>query len=192
MCGDGQFLSDAPFGSSFSGRAALALNSVSEFVEADESECVAIDIAEAGGNAAPNGSFFAKKHGTGQGGMQRGGCGRRSGLILDTTKSRSAGKADAFFRPLLEFRGDVGSYENHLRSAANKFVLGGLGPGSDEGRIVVPSEGRDGNPTLAGLQPSVNDEVEAELVQKGGCDRRRERKCERRDAEERIRQRQND
>jgi hypothetical protein len=97
--------------------------------------------------------------------MRRGGCGRRSCFILDTTKSRSAGKADTFFRPLLEFRGDVGSYQNDLRGAANKFVLGGLGPGSDEGKDSGAVRRRDGNPALAGLQPSVNDEMEAELVQ---------------------------
>src|SRR5438132_5490655 len=165
LCGDGQFLSDAAFGFKFlCGSAALALNSVSEFVEADERECVAIDIAEAGGNAAPNGSFFAKKHGTGQSGMRRGRCGRRRGLILDTTKSRSTGKADTFFRPLLEFRGDVRSYENDLRGAANKFVLGGLGLGSDEGQYGGAVRRRNSNPTLAGLQTSVNNEVEAELV----------------------------
>ena len=52
-----------------------------------------------------------------------------------------------------------------MRGAANKFVLGGLGPGSDEGKDRGAVRRRDGNPTLAGLQPSVNDEVEAELVQ---------------------------
>ena len=60
--GDFEFLGGAAFEFEFGGgRAALGFEGVSDFVEADERKGVAVGIAEAGGDAAPDRCFFAEE-----------------------------------------------------------------------------------------------------------------------------------
>lgn len=59
--GDFEFLGGASFGFEFcSGGAALGFEGVSDLVEAHESEGVAVDVTEAGDDAAPNGGLRAE------------------------------------------------------------------------------------------------------------------------------------
>ena len=59
--GDFEFLGGAAFGFEFGGSsAALGFEGVSDLVEADESESVAVDVAEAGDDAAPDGGLRAE------------------------------------------------------------------------------------------------------------------------------------
>ena len=103
--GDFQFLGGAAFEIEFGGGgAALGFEGVGDFVEADEGESVAIGIAEASGDAAPDGGFFAEKRGVG------GGCVAyltRFGVELDAAQAGSVLEADAAFGPFLIFGEDV-------------------------------------------------------------------------------------
>ena len=73
MLGYFEFVGSAALGFFFcGGGAALRLHGVRQLVEADKGERVAVDIAEARDDAAPDGRFFAEEH-TGS----AGGCGVR-------------------------------------------------------------------------------------------------------------------
>ena len=101
--GDFQFLGGAAFGFEFGGGgAALGFESVSDFVEADEKERVAVDIAEASDDAAPDGGFHAENRG-----ISRGFGGGRLGIVLEAFKAWSGVETDAAFGPFLKFCEDV-------------------------------------------------------------------------------------
>jgi len=58
--GDFELLGGAAFEFEFGGGgAALGFQGVSDFVEADQGEGVAVNVAEASGDAAPDGRFFS-------------------------------------------------------------------------------------------------------------------------------------
>ena len=117
--GDFQFLGGAAFGFEFGGGgAALGLEGVRDFVEADEGEGVAVGVAEAGGDAAPDGGFFAE-----EGGLDSGADGARFGIELNTAQAGSLLEADAPFGPFLVFCQDVFGDEHHARGPADELVV---------------------------------------------------------------------
>jgi hypothetical protein len=153
---------------------------VGQLVEADEREGIAVDIAEARYDSAPDGSFFAEEHASSAGyagictvtyDCRSGGtCGCRRGGLLGlslVTNALEAGRgleADAALRPFLEFCGDVFGDEDDLRGAADELVLLGIGLGSDEGENGGAVGRSDPDPTFAGLHAGVVGDVETELV----------------------------
>ena len=69
VLGDFEFVGGATLGLLFCGDgAALRFHSVGQLVEADERERVAVDIAKASDNAAPNWRFFSEEHAGSSGG----------------------------------------------------------------------------------------------------------------------------
>lgn len=101
--GDFEFLGGAAFGFEFGGGgAALGFESVGDFVEADESEGVAVDIAETGDDAAPDRGFHAENWRIGRG--FGGGC---LGIVLEAFEAWSGVETDAAFGPFLKFCEDV-------------------------------------------------------------------------------------
>jgi hypothetical protein len=133
---------------------------VGDFVEADQGENVAVDVAEAGGDAAPDGGFFAEER------RLNGGPDAASfGIELDTAEARSVIEADAAEGPLFIFGDDVFGDEDDLRGTADELVLHGIGLGGDE-REDGGTVGRGyGYEAFAGLEFDVVGEVEAELVE---------------------------
>jgi len=101
--GDFEFLDGAALEFEFGGGgAALGFEGVSDFVEADEGESVAVGIAEARGDAAPDGSLFAEE--------------RRFGEVTDlpgfrvepdAAEARGVLETDAALGPLLIFGENV-------------------------------------------------------------------------------------
>jgi hypothetical protein len=132
---------------------------VSDFVEADEGEGVAIGIAETGEDAAPNGSFFAEE--------------RRFDGVADTTRleveldAAEAGsilEANAALGPFLVFGEDIFRDESDAGGAADEFEVEGVGLGGDEPEDGLAVGRGDGDEALAGLEFGVVGKVEAELV----------------------------
>ena len=102
--GDFEFLDGATVEFEFGGGgAALGFEGVGDFVEADEGEGVAIGVAEAGGDAAPDGGFFAEQRGL-DGAAGCVGVGR---IELDAAQARGVLEADAAFGPFLVFGENV-------------------------------------------------------------------------------------
>jgi hypothetical protein len=160
--GDFQFLDGAAFEFEFrGGGAALSFEGVSHFIEADQGENVAVDVAEAGRDAAPDRGFFAEQRGL----DGAAGCVGVGGIELDAAQARSVIEADAAEGPLFIFRDNIFGDEDDLRGTADEFVLHGIRLGSDEredGRAV----GRGyGDEAFASLELDVVGEVEAELVE---------------------------
>ena len=101
--GDFEFLDGAAFEFEFGGGgAALGFEGVSDFVEADQRESVAVGIAEAGGNAAPDGSLFAEERRLGEVADLAG-----FGVEPDAAEARGVLETDAASGPLLIFGEDV-------------------------------------------------------------------------------------
>src|SRR5208282_4322388 len=89
--GDFEFLGGAAFEFEFGGGgAALGFKGVGDFVEADEGESVAVGIAEAGRDAAPDGGFFAEQRR-----FESVADGARIGVELDAAEARGVLEADA-------------------------------------------------------------------------------------------------
>ena len=130
-----------------------------DFVEADEGESVAVGIAEAGGDAAPDGSFFAEERGFGGVADLAG-----FGVELDAAEARSVIEADAAFGPFLIFGEDVFGDESQAGGAADEFEVERVGLGGDEGEDGLAVGRSDGDEAFAGLELGVVGEVEAELV----------------------------
>jgi hypothetical protein len=102
--GDFEFLDGATVEFEFCGSgAALGFEGVGDFVEADEGERVAVGIAEARGDAAPDGGFFAEQRGL----DGAAGCVGVVRIELDATEARGVLEADAAFGPFLVFCKDV-------------------------------------------------------------------------------------
>ena len=160
--GDFKFLDGPAFDLEFcGGGAALGFERVGDFVEADEGEDVAIDVAEARRHAAPDGGFFAQQRGLD--GAAR--CAGVGAIELDAAQAGGVIEVDAAERPLFVFRDDIFGDEDDLRGTADEFVLHGIGLGGDEredGRAVGR---RDGDQAFAGLELDVVGEMEAELVE---------------------------
>ena len=158
--GDFQFLGGAAFGFEFcGGSAALGFESVSDLVEADERESVAVDIAETGDDAAPNRVFHAEN-----GRIGRGFGGGLLGIVLEAFEAWSGVETDTAFGPFLKFGEDIFGDEDDIGGAADEFVFGGLGFRDDEGEDRGAVGRRNGNEAFAGLELGVVGEVEAELV----------------------------
>ena len=158
--GDFQFLDGAAFGFELGGGGtALGFESVRDLVEADERKRVAIDIAEASDDAAPDRGFHAQNWRIG-----RGFGGARIGIVLEALEARRGMKADTAFGPFLKFCDDVFGDEDDIGGAADEFVFGGLGFRDDEGEDRGAVGRGNGNEAFAGLEFGVVGEMEAELV----------------------------
>ena len=90
-----------------------------DFVEADEGEDVAVDVAEAGGNAAPDGGFLAEQRRL----DGAAGCAGVGGIELDAAQAGCVIEADTAERPLFIFRDDVLGDKDDLRGTADELVL---------------------------------------------------------------------
>ena len=127
--GDFEFLCGATveflFGSS---GAALGFESVGNLVETDEGERVAVGIAEASGDAAPDGSLFAEERRLGEVADLTG-----FGVELDAAEARGVLEANAASGPFLIFGEDVFGDEGQARGAADEFEVERVGLGDDEG-----------------------------------------------------------
>jgi hypothetical protein len=71
---------------------------------------------------------------------------------------------DAALGPFLELRGDVFRDEHNLRGAPDEFVLLGVGLGNDQRKDSRAIRRRYSDPALTGLDPGIERDVEAELV----------------------------
>ena len=126
--GDFQFLGVAAFGFELGGGGtALGFESVRDLVEADERKRVAIDIAEASDDAAPDRGFHAQNWRIG-----RGFGGARFGVVLEALETRSGVETDAALGPFLKFCEDVFGDKDDVRGAADEFVFGSVRFGNDE------------------------------------------------------------
>ncbi len=99
-----------------------------DFVEADQRENVAVDVAEARGDATPDGGFFAEERR-----LDGGANGACFGVVLDAAEARSVIEADATEGPFFIFRDDILGDEDDLRGTADELVLHGIGLGRNEG-----------------------------------------------------------
>jgi hypothetical protein len=128
--GDFEFLSRTPFEFELGGgSAALGFEGVGNFIEADQGEGVAIGIAEACGDAAPDGGFFAEERRFGRGCVADL---TRFGVELDAAKARGVLKAYAASRPFLVFSEDVFGDEGQAGGAADEFEVQRVGFGNNE------------------------------------------------------------
>ena len=159
--GDFEFLGGAAVEFEFGGSgAALGFEGVCDFVEADERERVAVGIAEACGDTAPNGGFFAEEWGLSGDVANL----ARFGVELDATEARSVLEANAASGPFLIFGQDVFGDERQAGGAANKFEVERVGLGGDEREDGLSVGGGHGDKAFAGLEFGVIGEVEAQLV----------------------------
>jgi hypothetical protein len=158
--GDFEFLGGAAVEFDFGGGgAALSFEGVSDFVEADEGERVSVDIPEAGGDAAPDGGFFAE-----EGRFDSRADAAGFGIKLYPAEARSVIEADAAERPLLIFRDDIFGDEDDLGGTANELVLGRIWLGGNEGKNGGAVGRSDCDEAFPGLKLDVIGEVEAELI----------------------------
>ena len=158
--GNFQFLGGAAFEFEFGGGgAALGFEGVSDFVEADEEEGVAVKIAEAGRDAAPDVSFLAE-----EGGLDSGADGARFGVELNAAETRSLLESDAAFGPFLVFCEDVFGDEHHARGPADELVVLRVGFGRYQGEDGLAVGRGYGDQAFARLEFGVIGEVEAKLV----------------------------
>ena len=182
VLGDFEFVGGAALGFLLCyDNAALLFHRVGQLVEADEREGIAVDIAEAGDDSAPDGSFFAEEHAVSAGDAgvctftctcdcrSGGTCGCRGGLlglrlVANAFEARRSLEADASLRPFLEFCGDIFGNEDDLRRTADQLVLLGARLGSDKGKDGGAVGRGYADPAFAGLHASVVGDVEAELV----------------------------
>ena len=160
--GDFEFLSGAAIEFDFGGSgAALGFEGVRDFVEADERERVAVGIAEASGDASPDGRFFAEERRFGGGGVADL---ARFGIELDAAEARCVIEAHAAFGPFLIFGEDVFGDEGQAGGAADEFEVEGVGLGGDQGEDGLAVGRGYGDEAFTGLEFGVVGEVEAELV----------------------------
>ena len=161
LFGNFQLLGGAALGFEFFGNGAtLRFHGVGHFVKTDKRESVAINVAEARKDAAPNGGLFTKKRRRGRR------IGRaRLGIILDALEAGGELKMNAAFGPFLKFSDNVFGDEDDLRGAANELVLRGVGLGSNEGENGGAVGRGDGDEAVAGLKLGVVSEVEIELIE---------------------------
>lgn len=160
--GDFEFLRGAAFDFEFcGGGATLGFEGVSDFVEADQGENVAVNVAEARGDAAPDGGFLAEQRRL-DGAADRAGVG---GIELDAAEARSVIEADAAARPLFIFRDHIFGDEDDLRGTADELVLDRIWLGGNEGKNGGAVGRSDGDEAFPGLKLDVIGEVEAELVE---------------------------
>jgi len=162
FAGDFEFLGGAAIEFEFGGvGAALSFEGVGNFVEADEGEGVAVGIAEARRDAAPDGRLFAEER---RFGGDRVAHLASFGIKLDAAKARSVLKADAEFGPFLIFGEDVFGDECQASGTADEFEVERIGIGGDEGEDGLAVGRGNGDEAFTGLQFGVVGEVEAELV----------------------------
>ena len=133
---------------------------MSDFVEADEGENVAVDVAEASRDAAPDGGFLAEK-----GRFDRRADAAGFGIKLYPAEARSVIEADAAEGPLFVFRDDIFGDEDDLRGTADELVLDRIWLGGNEGKNGGAVGRSDGDEAFPGLKLNVVGEVEAELVE---------------------------
>lgn len=134
---------------------------MSDFVEADEGESVAVWIAKAGGDAAPDGRFFAEERGLSDSCVTD----LASFWVeLDAAETGGVLKADATFGPFLVFSEDVFGDEGQASGAADEFEVEGVWFGGDEGEDGLAVGRSYGDEAFAGLEFGVVGEMEAELV----------------------------
>jgi hypothetical protein len=110
---------------------------VGDFVEADQRKRVSVDVAEARGDAAPDGGFLAEK-----GRFERMADAAGFGIKLYPAEARSVIEADASEGPLFIFRDDIFGDEDNLGGTANELVLDRIWLGGNEGKYAEPSEER--------------------------------------------------
>src|SRR6266852_3294796 len=161
LFGDFDFLGGAAFGLLFLGDgAAVGFDGVGHFVETDEAERIAVNIAEAGGNAAPDRRFFSEQN------RWRGrGRDLRLGIVLDAPEAGGVLKADATPGPFLKLGGEVFSDKHNLGGAADEFVFLRLGLGNDERKDGTAIGRSDGDPAVTGLKAGIESKMKSELIE---------------------------
>jgi len=128
LLGNFEFLSSTALGFQlFGDSAAMCFDLVSDFIEADEGEGIAVRILEPSKNTTPNGRGF----GCGRGrflGMPR----EHLDTMLQAAKARSDLERNATAAPVAELGKDILGDEGDLGVAADEFELVGGGFGSDQ------------------------------------------------------------
>src|SRR6516162_2316225 len=151
--GDLKFLGDAalslrPFGDG----AALCLDGMGDFIEADQRKRVAVDVFEAGKDAAPDGRFATVEHGL-------------TARRLDAPQLGNGEELDPAARPFAVFGDDIVGNKDHIGVATDQRVLFGVRfrrNKSDDGFSVGRS---DGKPAFTRLQDRVGDQPKAEPLE---------------------------
>jgi hypothetical protein len=160
--GDFEFLGGAAFEFEFCGSgSALGFKRVRDFVEADERERVAVGIAKARGDAAPDRRFLTEQRRFG------GSCAAnltRFGIELDAAQARRVIEANSAVGPFLIFGEDVFGDKRQARGAADEFEVERVGLRCDQREDGLPVRRSYGDEAFTGLQFRVVREVEAELV----------------------------
>ena len=158
LLGDFEFLSGtALLLDLFLSRAALLFDGVSDLVETEECEGVAVGVAKARYGAAPDGTLFADDDAFGAGSLRF--------VVANAVEARSADEANASAGPFADASGDIFRDENDVGGAADEFLLRRIFAGHDKHKESVAFRRRDGHPALAVLESSVKGELEAELIE---------------------------
>ena len=85
-------------------------------------------------------------------------------LVLETLEARGKLELYAAFAPVPEFGDDVFGYESDVRSVADELEGLGIRLGSNQGEIGGAVGRGDGDPAPSRLDASVENEMEAKLV----------------------------
>ena len=119
---------------------ALGFNGVGDFVEADQGEEIAVGIAEAAEDAAPDGAGrIVRRFG------MRGIVGEDTDAVLEALEAGRAGEIYAAGSPFAEFGSDVFGYESDVGVTADEFVIGGVAVGDGKSEIgLTIGRGDDG------------------------------------------------
>ena len=157
LFGDFQFLGGAALGFEFGGGgAALGFDSVSDFVEADERERIAVRVLEAGEDAAPDGGMI------GRGGIRRL-LGVRADLVLEALEARGKLELHAALAPFAEFGDDVFGDEGDVGGMADELESFGVRLRSNQSEVGRAIRRGDRDPPAAGFDAGVKDNVEVKL-----------------------------
>ena len=156
LLGDFDFLGGAAFGfEALSLDPSLGFDGVGNFIEADQGEDVAVGIAEAAEDTAPDGRW-------GAGRLAFAGIARLDAdAVLKAFKARIARELHATSDPFTKFTGNIFGHERDVRVAANELEFDGIACGRGECEIgVAVGRGNDG-PRPAGAVAGIKDELEA-------------------------------
>jgi len=136
--------------------AALGFHGVSDFIEADKRENVAVGIAETAEDAAPEGGFAAER-------LDFGGFVRLDpDAVLETPEAWIAGEVHAASDPFAELAGDIFGDKGDVGVASDEFEISGIASGRREDQIGLAVGRADDHPAAAGAIAGVKDQLKAE------------------------------
>src|SRR5713101_721258 len=161
LFGNFKFLGGAAFGFLLlSDGAALLFDGVGHLVEAHQRKGIAIEIPETGKDAAPNRSVLC--------------AGRRLvsrlrgahvHLILEALQARRELEANSALAPFAVLDNHILGDKGDVSGLADELVLFRAGFWRDEGEVRGAVGRGDGYPATIGLNASVKDQLEAELIE---------------------------